>query len=120
MRAGRRWMDVVTATRADTPLIGALSRSGFPDPGGWAAGQAGGFANHAASDAFRTFVESVTRWVLDTLGGDAAQVRWVLEVHEGGAGPVLVAKAHGARMLVVGTHEHTGLREFGFQQGNRV
>jgi len=31
-------------------------------------------------------------------------------VHEGGAGPVLVAKAHGARMLVVGTHEHTGLR----------
>lgn len=51
-----------------------------------------------------------TRWVLDTLGGDAAQVRWVLEVHEGGAGPVLVAKAHGARMLVVGTHEHTGFR----------
>jgi nucleotide-binding universal stress UspA family protein len=51
-----------------------------------------------------------TRWVLDTLGGDAAQVHWVLEVHEGGAGPVLVAKAHGARMLVVGTHEHTGLR----------
>ena len=31
-----------------------------------------------------------TRWVLDTLGGDAAQVRWILEVHEGGAGPVLV------------------------------
>jgi nucleotide-binding universal stress UspA family protein len=51
-----------------------------------------------------------TRWVLDTLGGDAAQVRWTLEVHEGGAGPVLVAAAHGARMLVVGTHEHTGLR----------
>ena len=51
-----------------------------------------------------------TRWVLDTLGGDAAQVRWTLEVHEGGAGPVLVARAHGARMLVVGTHEHTGLR----------
>jgi nucleotide-binding universal stress UspA family protein len=51
-----------------------------------------------------------TRWVLDTLGGDAAQVRWTLEVHEGGAGPVLVTRAHGARMLVVGTHEHTGLR----------
>ena len=51
-----------------------------------------------------------TRWVLDTLGGDAAQVRWTLEVHEGGAGPALVAAAHGARMLVVGTHEHTGLR----------
>jgi nucleotide-binding universal stress UspA family protein len=51
-----------------------------------------------------------TRWVLDTLGGDTAQVRWTLEVHEGGAGPVLVTTAHGARMLVVGTHEHTGLR----------
>jgi nucleotide-binding universal stress UspA family protein len=51
-----------------------------------------------------------TRWVLDTLGGDAAQVRWTLEVHEGGAGQVLVARAHDARMLVVGTHEHTGLR----------
>jgi nucleotide-binding universal stress UspA family protein len=48
--------------------------------------------------------------VLDTLGGDAAQVRWTLEVHEGGAGQVLVARAHDARMLVVGTHEHTGLR----------
>jgi nucleotide-binding universal stress UspA family protein len=51
-----------------------------------------------------------TRWVLDTLGGDAAQVRWTLEVHEGGAAPVLVTTAHGARMLVVGTREHTGLR----------
>ena len=51
-----------------------------------------------------------TRWVLDTLGGDAAHVRWTLEVHGGAAGPVLVARAHGARMLVVGTHEHTGLR----------
>jgi nucleotide-binding universal stress UspA family protein len=51
-----------------------------------------------------------TRWVLDTLGGDAAQVRWTLEVYEGGAGPVLVSMAHGARMLVVGTHEHTGVR----------
>jgi nucleotide-binding universal stress UspA family protein len=51
-----------------------------------------------------------TRWVLDTLGGDAAQVRWTLEVHEGGAGPVLVAVSHGARLVVVGTHEHTGLR----------
>jgi len=51
-----------------------------------------------------------TRWVLDTLGGDAAQVRWTLEVYEGGAGPVLVTTSHGARMLVVGTREHTGLR----------
>lgn len=51
-----------------------------------------------------------TRWVLDTLGGDAAQVRWTLEVHEGGAGPVLVALSHHSRLVVVGTHEHTGLR----------
>ncbi|MEO7982336.1 MAG: universal stress protein [Sporichthyaceae bacterium] len=51
-----------------------------------------------------------TRWVLDTLGGDAAEVRWTLEVHEGGAGPVLVALSHGSRLVVVGTHEHTGLR----------
>jgi nucleotide-binding universal stress UspA family protein len=51
-----------------------------------------------------------TRWVLDTLGGDAAQVRWTLQVHQGGAGPVIVALSHGARLVVVGTHEHTGLR----------
>lgn len=51
-----------------------------------------------------------TRWVLDTLGGGAAQIRWILEVHEGGAGPVLVAISHNARLVVVGTHEHTGLR----------
>jgi len=51
-----------------------------------------------------------TRWVLDTLGGDAAQVRWTLEVHEGSPGPVLVARGGGARLLVVGTHEHTGIR----------
>jgi nucleotide-binding universal stress UspA family protein len=60
----------------------------------------------AASDARAR----ATRWVLDTLGSDAAQVRWTLEVHEGGAGPVLVTAVHGALMLVVGTHEHTGLR----------
>jgi nucleotide-binding universal stress UspA family protein len=51
-----------------------------------------------------------TRWVLDTLGGDAANVRWTLEVHEGGAGPVLVAVSRGTRLVVVGTREHTGLR----------
>jgi nucleotide-binding universal stress UspA family protein len=51
-----------------------------------------------------------TRWVLDTLGGDAAQVHWVLEVHEASPGPLLVARGHGARLLVVGTHEHTGIR----------
>jgi nucleotide-binding universal stress UspA family protein len=51
-----------------------------------------------------------TQWILETLGGGAAEVRWTLEVHEGGAGQVLAAAAHGARLVVVGTHEHTGLR----------
>lgn len=51
-----------------------------------------------------------TRWVLDTLGGVAAQVRWTLEVHQGGAGPLIVALSCGTRLVVVGTHEHTGLR----------
>jgi nucleotide-binding universal stress UspA family protein len=51
-----------------------------------------------------------TRWVLDTLGGGAAEVRWSLEVCEGAPGPVLVDVAHGAKLLVVGTREHTGLR----------
>ncbi len=51
-----------------------------------------------------------TRWVLDTLGGDAAGVRWTLTVHEGGPGPVLAELARGARLVVVGTREHTGLR----------
>ena len=48
--------------------------------------------------------------MLDTLGGDAAQVRWTLEVQEGGAGPELVAVSRGDRLVVVGTREHTGLR----------
>lgn len=67
---------------------------------------AGEYLEAAAADArART-----TRWVLDTLGGDAAQVHWVLEVHEALPGPLLVARGHGARLLVVGTHEHTGIR----------
>jgi len=51
-----------------------------------------------------------TRWVLDTLGGDAAQVRWTLEVREGEAGRQLVAGSRNAELVVVGTREHTGLR----------
>ncbi len=67
---------------------------------------AGEYIEAAAADARAR----ATRWVLDTLGGGAAEVRWVLEVHEGGAGPLLVARGHDAQLLVVGTHEHTGLR----------
>ncbi len=51
-----------------------------------------------------------TRWVLDTLGGTAAGLRWTLETAEGAPGPVLVARSRGARLLVLGTREHTGLR----------
>jgi len=67
---------------------------------------AGEYLEAAAADARAR----ATRWVLDTLGGDAAQARWVLEVHEGSPGPVLVARGHDAALLVVGTHEHTGIR----------
>jgi nucleotide-binding universal stress UspA family protein len=50
-----------------------------------------------------------TRRVIDTLGKDAGDLRWQLDIVEGGPGPVLVLRSHGARLLVLGTHEHTGL-----------
>lgn len=66
----------------------------------------GAYLEAASSDARAR----ATRWILETLGGSAAEVRWTLEVNEGGAGPVLAAAAQGASLVVVGTHEHTGLR----------
>ena len=51
-----------------------------------------------------------TRWVLDTLGGSAAEVHWSLDIVEGPPGPALVSRSHGARLLVLGTREHSGLR----------
>jgi len=51
-----------------------------------------------------------TRVVLDVLGGGAAEIRWTLDIAEGGAGPVLVDRSRDALVLVVGTREHTGLR----------
>jgi nucleotide-binding universal stress UspA family protein len=51
-----------------------------------------------------------TRWVLDTLGGTAAEVRWTLDIVEGPPGSVLVGRSRAARLLVLGTREHTGLR----------
>ena len=60
----------------------------------------------AASDARAV----ATRWVLDTLGGAAAEIRWTLDIVEGAPGPALVARAAGATLLVLGTREHTGLR----------
>ena len=67
---------------------------------------AGAYLEAAAADARAR----ATQWILATLGGGGAEVRWTLEVHEGAAGPVLAAAAHDARLVVVGTHEHTGLR----------
>jgi nucleotide-binding universal stress UspA family protein len=51
-----------------------------------------------------------TRWVLDTLGGGAAEVRWSLDIGEGSPESVLVARSREARLLVLGTREHRGLR----------
>jgi nucleotide-binding universal stress UspA family protein len=51
-----------------------------------------------------------TQWVLDTLGGTAADVRWTLDIVEGPPGPVLAGRSRGARLLVLGTRGHTGLR----------
>jgi nucleotide-binding universal stress UspA family protein len=78
-------------------------------PGGAAdamAAGAPGYIEAAKADARAR----ATRWVLDTLGGDAAQVRWTLEVTEGAAGPNLVEQSKTAHLLVVGTREHRGLR----------
>lgn len=50
-----------------------------------------------------------TSWVRDTLGSDAATVRWVLDVVEGSPGPILVDRAADAAMLVLGTGDHVGL-----------
>jgi nucleotide-binding universal stress UspA family protein len=51
-----------------------------------------------------------TRIVIDVLGGGAAEVRWTLDVAEGGAGPVLVDRSRDGRVLVIGTREHIGFR----------
>jgi nucleotide-binding universal stress UspA family protein len=51
-----------------------------------------------------------TRWVLDALGGDSAEVRWTLDIVEGPPGPALVGRSRQAQALVLGTREHTGLR----------
>jgi len=51
-----------------------------------------------------------TRWVLDALGANASEVRWSLDIVEGGPGPALVERSRDAHLLALGTHEHTGLR----------
>ena len=51
-----------------------------------------------------------THWVLDALGSNAAEVRWSLDIVEGGPGPTLVERSRNAHLLALGTREHTGLR----------
>jgi len=51
-----------------------------------------------------------TRWVLDALGANAAEVRWSLDIVEGGPGPALVERSRDANLLALGTGEHTGIR----------
>jgi nucleotide-binding universal stress UspA family protein len=70
------------------------------------AGGDGEYFEAAAADARAR----ATRFVLDVLGGSAADIRWTLDIAEGAAGPVLVDRSKGAQLLVVGTREHTGLR----------
>lgn len=51
-----------------------------------------------------------TRFVQDTLGTEAEQTRWVLDVDEGRPGPALVRRSPDAALLVVGTGDHVGVR----------
>lgn len=85
-------------------LVRAWQMSAFASEA--VAAGAGGYPEAAAADARAR----ATQWILETLGGGAAEVRWTLEVHEGGAGPVLASAGQDARLVVVGTHEHTGVR----------
>lgn len=51
-----------------------------------------------------------TRWLEDALRPDHTAAQPLLSVVEGQPGPVLVEASRTAGLLVVGTHEHTGLR----------
>jgi nucleotide-binding universal stress UspA family protein len=70
------------------------------------AGGSRGFAKAASADVRA----QATRRVLETLGKTAAEVRWSLDVVEGLPGPVLVSRSRGARLLVLGSRQHAGLR----------
>lgn len=64
------------------------------------------FAEAASADARA----NATRWVMNALGHEATGLHWRLEVVEGPPGPVLIARARNACLLVLGTQEHTGVR----------
>jgi len=78
-----------------TPVAAAVAESG-----------AGDYFEAAAADARAR----ATHWVLETLGDDARQVHWTLEIAEGGAGPVLVDLSEDSPLQVLGTRVHTGIR----------
>jgi nucleotide-binding universal stress UspA family protein len=104
-RAALRWAVVQSrATRLPLRVVHAWQISSVAA----AAVQtsAGEYFEAAAADARA----QATRWVLDTLGDEAADVHWTLDIAEGAAGPVLVAHSEGAPLLVIGTRVHTGIR----------
>lgn len=53
---------------------------------------------------------SATAWVRDALGSGADEVHWVLDIVEGAPGPVLTERSRRARVVVLGTGDHVGLR----------
>ncbi|MGH8970343.1 MAG: universal stress protein [Actinomycetes bacterium] len=66
----------------------------------------------SATDIARTTesgaLEQATGWITAALG--TTDTAGDLDIVEGPAGPVLVARSHQAALLVVGTQEHLGLR----------
>jgi len=64
------------------------------------------FAKAASADVRA----QATHRVMAVLGEGASQIRWSLDVVEGPAGPALVKRSRGARLLVLGACEHAGLR----------
>jgi nucleotide-binding universal stress UspA family protein len=51
-----------------------------------------------------------TRYVLEALDVGASDVGWSLVIAQGPPGPVLVDRSRGARLLVLGSRGHSGLR----------
>jgi nucleotide-binding universal stress UspA family protein len=54
-----------------------------------------------------------TQWVREALGAQGNKRPWRLKIVEAAPGPALVAESRGARLLVIGVQEHTGLRRAG-------
>jgi hypothetical protein len=50
-----------------------------------------------------------TRWVQNTFDRDGTDLRWNLHVVQGTPGALPVSRSAGAKLLVLGTGDHTGL-----------